>query len=377
MDALTVYTQTSGGGARVGGSEQASRKGAAPAGGPPKGLRAAKAGGHDPMWVAYPVPPPVGQHKKAWHEDLLHRIVCRRCRNITRKAEDLAQRDCVVGSMPSTTHKLLKRFRLRLEDTDVPIIVKEATQNTVAILEQSFKRDGEVGSHSIEAVAWPGEEWSVKFLCSGCSLISETEGTIRGGCDRPGATSPSRVVTELRGIAGEEGGRGSLRPSTSLSAWVTRSRPRAPILLSLERLQRSACRNQRSGPPDVPAFRAHSREKLSWLRRQWFQRQAGAGCSAGLLSLCSSSSGVTILTSVFGAGIQLFSAFWRCWAWASSWVAVWFDDAVAKLAVRAGLLVRPWVWEGPSVSAFATFAILSGGRLGRKHPPSRAKRNKI
>ena len=123
-----------------------------------QGLRAAEEGGHDPVWVAYPVPPPVGKRKKAWHEDLLHRIFGRRCCNITSKAEDLARRDCVVGSMSSTTHKLLKRLRRHLEDLDVPILVKEATQNTVAILEQSFQRDGEAGSHSIEEVAWPGKE---------------------------------------------------------------------------------------------------------------------------------------------------------------------------------------------------------------------------
>ena len=171
-----------------------------------QGLRAAEAGGYDPVWVAYAVPPPVGKRKKAWHEDLQHRTFCRRCCNIPPQADDLAQRDCVLGSMPSTMHKLLQRLRRRLEDTDVPIVVKEATQNTVAILEQSVKRADETGNHSIEAVAWPGKEWSVKFLCRGCGSIAESEGNFPGGCNRRGRRRPyGHRVAWHRGRAGGRG----------------------------------------------------------------------------------------------------------------------------------------------------------------------------
>ena len=169
-------------------------------------LREATDIGHDAVWVAYPVPPPKGGRKRIWRETLVHRIFCRRCCGIAPKAEGLAKKDCVLSHVSGALYKMLSRLRTRLEDPNISVAIKAATQHTVDTLGQSFEKvEGNAGHH-VEAVAWPGDEWSVKFLCGGCGAFSDAEGNIKGQCSRFGHRRPGRAIVQLRGFVAEGGG---------------------------------------------------------------------------------------------------------------------------------------------------------------------------
>ena len=172
-----------------------------------QGLRVAEDAGHTPVWVSYPIPPPAGARKKVWHETLVHRLFCKECCNITRTAEDLAQRDCVPGYVSGTIRKMLRRLRARLEDSNVPEATRAAAQHTIETVSAGMEEAGKsAGTHRVEAVAWPGDEWTVRFLCGGCGALSEVDGHIKGECTRLGRRRPTRALKHLRDIAGEAAG---------------------------------------------------------------------------------------------------------------------------------------------------------------------------
>ena len=92
------------------------------------GLGLARRGGHDPVWLSYPIPPPVGERKKAWKETLVHRIFCKDCCNLVRTADDLAARDCVPGYVVPTVRKMLRRIKARLEEKNVAEHIAKAAR---------------------------------------------------------------------------------------------------------------------------------------------------------------------------------------------------------------------------------------------------------
>ena len=169
-----------------------------------RGLRAAQAGGHKPCWVSYPIPPPKGKRKRAWHETLVHRIFCKQCCHIAAKAEVLAGRDCVLGYVSGTLPKMLKRLRARLEE-DATDEIRAAIEHTIATIEPTLKEEA-AEHHQVEAVAWPGDEWTVKFLCHRCGTLADAEANIKGKCSRLGARRPTRAVGAMRDIVSAEDG---------------------------------------------------------------------------------------------------------------------------------------------------------------------------
>ena len=76
---------------------------------------------------------------------------------------------------------LRRRLKARLEDSDVATEIRDAINHTIETIEPCLQAE-EAGTHRVEAVAWPGEVWSVRFLCGGCGTIAEAEGNIRGEC---------------------------------------------------------------------------------------------------------------------------------------------------------------------------------------------------
>ena len=170
-----------------------------------QGLNVARDGGHDPVWLSYPIPPPAGERKKAWHEDLKHRLFCKSCNHLTAKAEEMAARDCVPGVLQPKVHQMVRRLKARLEDDDVRDEVRAAATHTVEILEGAFQTDAKAKSHTVEAVAWPGDTWTLRFFCIGCGMTNDT-GNFKGACNPRAHRRPTSTVTTLREIAAEDCG---------------------------------------------------------------------------------------------------------------------------------------------------------------------------
>ena len=137
------------------------------------GLGIARGGGHNPVWLSYPIPPPAGERKKAWKETLVHRIFCKDCCNLVRTADDLAARDCVPGYVVPTVRKMLQRIKARLEEKDV-------------------------------------EEH-----------IANEEAGVKRSCSKLGRRRPTQAVEQLREVAKEEAGLQPV-PSWTSSASSTR-----------------------------------------------------------------------------------------------------------------------------------------------------------
>ena len=172
------------------------------------GLGIARGGGHDPVWLSYPIPPPVGERKKAWKEGLLHRIFCKDCCNLVRLADDLAARDCVPGRVNPTVRKMLRRIKARIEEPNVAEYIVKATRETIRVLEAAFAEAAEEdGEHDIQAVAWPGEAWTVKFLCGRCGWLADEATGNKRSCSRLGRRRPTQAVEQLREVAKEDGPR--------------------------------------------------------------------------------------------------------------------------------------------------------------------------
>ena len=171
------------------------------------GLGIARRGGHDPVWLSYPIPPPVGERKKAWKEGLLHRIFCKDCCNLVRTTDDLAARDCVPGYVNPTVRKMLRRIKARLEKPDVAEHIATATQETIRVLKAAFAEAAEEDDeHDIQAVAWPGETWAVKFLCGRCGWLADDATGINRKCSKLGRRRPTQAVEQLRDWAPTTGG---------------------------------------------------------------------------------------------------------------------------------------------------------------------------
>ena len=195
------------------------------------GLGIARRGGHDPVWLSYPIPPPVGERKKAWKEGLLHRIFCKDCCNLVRVADDLAARDCVPGCVNPTVRKMLRRMKARLEEPNVAEYIVKATRETIRVLEAAFAEAAEEDDeHDIQAVAWPGEAWTVKFLCGRCGWLADEATGNKRSCSRLGRRRPTQAVEQLREVAKEEDGppATSWTPSASSTRRATRRRSSRP-----------------------------------------------------------------------------------------------------------------------------------------------------
>ena len=151
------------------------------------GLSIARGGGHHPVWLSYPIPPPVGERKKG----MLHRIFCKDCCNLVRTADDLAARDCVPGYVNPTVRKMLRRIKARLEEPNVAENI--VNQETIRVLETAFEAATEEGDeHDIQAVAWPGATWTVKFLCGRCGWLADEAAGTRRKCSKLGRRRPTR-----------------------------------------------------------------------------------------------------------------------------------------------------------------------------------------
>ncbi|CAE7604158.1 scn4ab [Symbiodinium sp. CCMP2456] len=101
-------------------------------------------------------------------------------------------RDCVSGFVPGTLHKMLRRLKARLEEDGVTTEIQAAIKHTIETIEPSRQTEA-AGQHQVEAVAWPGEEWTVKFLCHRCGTLADAEANIKGKCSRLGVRRPMRA----------------------------------------------------------------------------------------------------------------------------------------------------------------------------------------
>ena len=122
------------------------------------GLGIAREGGHEPTWIPYPIPPPVGARKKAWKETLARRIFCTRCCNVAREAEELAKRDYVFNYAQSTVHKMLRRIKDGSRSRRLRTMSRRP-RRTRSGFSRRLSRAGPSSTASIRSrrVAWLGE----------------------------------------------------------------------------------------------------------------------------------------------------------------------------------------------------------------------------
>ena len=75
------------------------------------------------------------------------------------------------------------------------------------MLEAAFAEEAEAGKeHEILAVAWPGDTWTVKFLCGRCGWLADEETGVNRSCSKLGRRRPTQAVEQLREVAQEEEG---------------------------------------------------------------------------------------------------------------------------------------------------------------------------
>ena len=111
------------------------------------------------------------------------------------------------GYVNPTVRKMLRRIKARLEEQGVAEHIVKAAKETVCVLEAAFAKEAEADNeHEIQAVAWPGDAWTVKFLCGRCGWLADELTNIHRSCSRLGRRRPTQAVEQLREVAKEEAG---------------------------------------------------------------------------------------------------------------------------------------------------------------------------